>query len=335
VFLDACRDNPLANNLALASRSLSVGRGLAQVEKAVGMMIAFATQPGNVALDGEGRNSPFTNALLEHIATEGASINDVMIDVRKDVLEATGGKQVPWENSSLTGQFYFKPSSGPADTAAQIAALREEIARLQANQSALLESQKDELATLQQKLKAETGEAPREDSHASSRVIAVAPVESAEASEETKTANLSPTDITDVEPSASPQTAPEPVPAIDQAALSRDIQTKLKALDCYRGKIDGDWGPGTRGGVASFNKIAGLELNVDEAEQATLDALAAWKGEQCPAKVIVHRKRTPAAPPKARAKVKKAYPAKPKQAQQAPTHDIETDTVHRLLRPAR
>jgi len=67
-----------------------------------------------------------------------------MIDVRRDVLEETSGKQVPWENSSLTGQFYFKPAApktaenGFADTAAEIAALREEIARLQANQNALL-----------------------------------------------------------------------------------------------------------------------------------------------------------------------------------------------------
>jgi uncharacterized caspase-like protein len=104
VFLDACRDNPLATVLAQTSRSLEVGRGLARIDRAVGMMIAFSTQPGNVALDGQGRNSPFTGALLRHIATEGSSINDVMIDVRNDVLKATDGKQVPWENSSLTGR---------------------------------------------------------------------------------------------------------------------------------------------------------------------------------------------------------------------------------------
>jgi uncharacterized caspase-like protein len=75
VFLDACRDNPLATILAQNSRSLEIGRGLARIDKAVGMMIAFSTQPGNVALDGEGRNSPFTTALLRHIATDGASIN--------------------------------------------------------------------------------------------------------------------------------------------------------------------------------------------------------------------------------------------------------------------
>src|SRR5262249_57063722 len=135
MFLDACRDNPLATTLASTSRSVEVGRGLARIDKAVGMMIAFSTQPGNVALDGEGRNSPFTGALLRHIATEGASINDVMIDVRNDVLKATDGKQVPWENSSLTGQFFFKPKAPPtiadhtADAAAQIATLRQEIER--------------------------------------------------------------------------------------------------------------------------------------------------------------------------------------------------------------
>src|SRR6478609_8665386 len=121
VFLDACRDNPLALNLAATSRSLQVSRGLARVDRAVGMMIAFSTQPGNVALDGEGRNSPFTDALLHHIDAEGASINDMMIEVRNDVLKATDGKQVPWENSSLTGQFFFKPAAPPtiADKSAE------------------------------------------------------------------------------------------------------------------------------------------------------------------------------------------------------------------------
>jgi uncharacterized caspase-like protein len=147
VFLDACRDNPLASTLAATSRSVEIGRGLARIDKAIGMMIAFSTQPGNVALDGEGRNSPFTGALLHHIGTEGLSINDVMIDVRNDVLKATNGNQVPWENSSLTGQFFFKPAARPtvadktAEAAAQIAALRKEIDKLQADQGARLAAQ--------------------------------------------------------------------------------------------------------------------------------------------------------------------------------------------------
>ena len=69
IFLDACRDNPLARNLArsMGTRSIGVGRGLAAVESGLGTLISFSTQPGNVALDGIGRNSPFVSALVKHI----------------------------------------------------------------------------------------------------------------------------------------------------------------------------------------------------------------------------------------------------------------------------
>ena len=91
VFLDACRDNPLARTFArsLGTRSTSVGQGLATIQSAIGTMIAYATQPDNVALDGEGRNSPFTAALLKHLATPGLDIGVVMRRVRADVIQAT------------------------------------------------------------------------------------------------------------------------------------------------------------------------------------------------------------------------------------------------------
>ena len=71
LFLDACRDNPLSRNLARAmgTRSADIGRGLAVVESGVGTLISFSTQPGNVALDGTGRNSPFAAALIKHIGS--------------------------------------------------------------------------------------------------------------------------------------------------------------------------------------------------------------------------------------------------------------------------
>ena len=124
VFLDACRDNPLARNLArsMGTRSASIGRGLAQVQTGVGTFIAYSTQPGNVALDGSGRNSPFTAALTKHLAQPGRNLTGVMIEVRKDVLAATGGKQVPWDHSALTGDFYFQLASAPGVPAAPSAA---------------------------------------------------------------------------------------------------------------------------------------------------------------------------------------------------------------------
>ena len=105
IFLDACRDNPLARSLAraLGTRSASVGRGLARFHGEVGTMIAYSTQPDNVALDGEGRNSPFTSSLLKHIGTPGLEISSIMKRVRADVIRITNYKQVPWESSSLIG----------------------------------------------------------------------------------------------------------------------------------------------------------------------------------------------------------------------------------------
>ncbi|MBI5319300.1 caspase domain-containing protein [Bradyrhizobium sp.] len=111
VFLDACRDNPFAKDLSrtLGTRSATaLGRGLSRIQTASGTFIAFATQPDNVAQDGDGRNSPFTKALLANIEKPGLSISDLMIEVRNDVMRQTNGKQVPWDSSSLTGRFFFR-----------------------------------------------------------------------------------------------------------------------------------------------------------------------------------------------------------------------------------
>src|SRR5208337_4600042 len=102
VFLDACRNNPVAG---AGAGTPSVG--LAPVGKLPGFFIAFATQPDNVAFDGSGRNSPFAKALLGHLATPGADISSMMIAVRNDVFASTGGQQIPADESLLTRQFYF------------------------------------------------------------------------------------------------------------------------------------------------------------------------------------------------------------------------------------
>lgn len=108
VFLDACRDNPLTRSFAFASRTGGgAGTGLARVDTGIGTFVAFATQPGNVALDGSERNSPFTSALLRHVATPGLDLNSMMIAVRNDVINSTGDKQVPWDQSSLRERVFL------------------------------------------------------------------------------------------------------------------------------------------------------------------------------------------------------------------------------------
>jgi hypothetical protein len=116
LFLDACRDNPLTRNLARAmgTRSVEIGRGLAAVQSGVGTLISYSTQPGNVALDGAGRNSPFAGALVKRVkAGAKRDLSAILIDVRNDVMHATRNKQVPWEHSALRARFYFTPPAPP------------------------------------------------------------------------------------------------------------------------------------------------------------------------------------------------------------------------------
>lgn len=121
VFLDACRDNPLAKKLARSlggtSRSVSVDQGLAQMQAGVGTLIAYATEPDAVALDGEGPNSPFTTALLQHLDTPGLEVRQLLTRVRQDVLSSTANQQVPWDHSSLTGEFFFVPEAQKSEPA--------------------------------------------------------------------------------------------------------------------------------------------------------------------------------------------------------------------------
>src|SRR5262249_33979377 len=95
----------------MGTRAISIGTGLAEVKTGIGTLIGFSTQPGNVAADGLGRNSPYAGALLLHIEDSRKDVSGILVDVRNDVLKATNGTQVPWEHTSLTGQVYFRPEA--------------------------------------------------------------------------------------------------------------------------------------------------------------------------------------------------------------------------------
>jgi uncharacterized caspase-like protein len=117
VFLDACRDNPFAAKIrsAKATRSVSVESGLAEMKSGEGTLIAFATGPGQTALDGEsGTNSPFTRALLANIATPGAEIQQAMTKVRAQVNEETNKGQLPWGHTNLIGSVFLNGAAPAA-----------------------------------------------------------------------------------------------------------------------------------------------------------------------------------------------------------------------------
>jgi uncharacterized caspase-like protein len=104
VILDACRNNPFERRF----RAMG-GGGLAQIDAPTGSLLAYATAPGKVAADGTGANGLYTAELLKAMDVPGLKIEDVFKQVRINVLKASDGQQTPWESSSLTGEFFFRP----------------------------------------------------------------------------------------------------------------------------------------------------------------------------------------------------------------------------------
>jgi len=110
VILDACRNNPFGGRGLRSANS-----GLAQMVAPEGTLISFATQPGNVALDGSGANSPFTRALAQTIQRPGLDIFRTFNEVGLAVKKTTAGAQQPWVSSSpIAGNFYFVDKPAPA-----------------------------------------------------------------------------------------------------------------------------------------------------------------------------------------------------------------------------
>jgi uncharacterized caspase-like protein len=122
IILDACRDNPLGRTLAAAlPKSRSLGAGLAPVDAKAdgvgtgGVLIAYATDPGAIAFDGDGVDSPYSLALAKHLTEPGVEIQSALTRVRGDVTEATQGRQRPWHNASLGREVFLgKPSAQAA-----------------------------------------------------------------------------------------------------------------------------------------------------------------------------------------------------------------------------
>jgi len=297
VFLDACRNNPLTRNLKSASRA--IGSGLAKVQEAPhGMLIAFSTQPGNVALDGLGRNSPFTKAVLNHIDRPGLSVGDMLIKVRTEVMQETADRQVPWENSSLTGQFFFNPEQAPAvaettqpapepfatkqvltvDQSAVDLKFWESISASSnpamftaylnrfpnGNFAALAQAKLDELAQ-KRAIAVEAANAPAEQPVAATEQETAAP-----------TAPQQATEVASLEPA---QAATVPATgSFDNAVL---LQKELQRVGCYGGRLDGDWGRGSRRAMERFNSLARTAYSVDVPASATIDGIRAVTSQVC------------------------------------------------------
>ncbi len=116
IILDACRDNPFGRDFRVPQK------GLSQLDAPPGTLLAYATAPGNVAIDGDGSNGLYTEALLREIPVPEARIEDVFKRVRLAVRRRSIGRQIPWESTSLEEDFFFHPP-------AEVRALGEDEAR--------------------------------------------------------------------------------------------------------------------------------------------------------------------------------------------------------------
>lgn len=160
VILDACRDNPFNRSFR------SAGRGLSIIPSAPrGTLITYSTSPGNVAADGKGRNSPYTESLLKHMTTPNLPIEHVFKKVRQELANKTKGQQIPWELSSLSGDFYFNTGGTvkltPSNAAAEENELDEERNKLvqekeRLRREAELLAEKKALAETRRRMEEET-----------------------------------------------------------------------------------------------------------------------------------------------------------------------------------
>lgn len=299
LFLDACRDNPLTRSFKASTRSSGAGRGLAKEELASsGILIAFATNPENVALDGTGRNSPFTRAMLDNIRRPGVEISSLMTDVRVQVVKDTDGQQTPWINSALLGRFYFNPddqakeelktaaldtkkteNAGPSVSRssagvdnAQIASLaydavknNNNIEELEVFVSLYGNSFYGQLIKLRiEKLKSEKGVASSTETKTEPKA----------GEEETKLASLKPDAVEDKKEVA-------PRPTLDLKDAKYGIQEELARLNCSPGRADGLWGKKSQRALDNFARSSRLKLVNSSPSEELYYQLRDYRGKGC------------------------------------------------------
>ena len=338
VILDACRNNPYRGIFRSASR------GLARIDAPVGSLIAFSTAPGTVAEDGKQTNSPYTNALAKIMSKPGLKIEEVFKRVRTAVYSATNGRQVPWESSSIFGDFYFeeavkktaekKPDPKPAPkvqkakptppVAKKPVTTRSDdnISGSQIVQLAFWNSIQSSrnVAMFEEYLRrypngifaflAETkiAELTPKDKRAinvEAKPVVTEKVEPAVPVAEVKKPEVKKADEVKVASLQEQAVKAEPeTPQMSPFELAYALQSELKRVGCGPTTVDGQWGRNSRNAVSQFNVHAKLNLQAYAPTTEALDAVKAKTARVCPAIVVT--------PKKKKKKKKKASPPKKK-----------------------
>ena len=326
VFLDACRNNPLADklrqNLVAMNRAVALGRGLARIEPTGrDTLVAFAAAPGQEAADGRGRNSPFTAALLDHLPKPDVEVSVMLKRVTAQVRRETRNVQRPQQLSDMSQVFYFakaepavaKTEPGPAakparqtpDHAIELAywnsartandcgSVRAYLGRFPNGIFADL-AKLAERRLCEQRTKVASIALPKPVWHpaATRKSDGLAPPASDAPSAEA----VAPAPVK----TAALPTEPQPAPSADKGPdlfdLARDIQHELDRVGCGVGRPDGIWGSRTRSALASFSRHARVKLDTDEPSQEALAAVKKHRKRVCPAVATRSRSTREAAP---------------------------------------
>ena len=253
--------------------------GLAQVEVGENTFVAFATQPGNVTVDGSGDNSPFTTALLKNVEIPGFSISDMMIRVRNETEALTLGRQVPWDQSNLREQFYFTEQQvlDPAQLSASLSRILMDPA---AKEKLQVELASNDLQTavliVGQTLRSVEISAPP---GASAEPIGTQVV-SLEGARQSVVSGLETLIV---------GTSTGETDSDKATELARSIQTELRRLGCYRMTVDGDWGKGSVRALTSYYKNTKRVASMTEPTVELLGELFLRSGRICKDPVVVKK----------------------------------------------
>jgi hypothetical protein len=323
LILDACRNNPLAERLSSrgVNREFTQTRGLARVEAPRGMLVAFATQSDQVAVDGVGRNSPFTGALLKEIEEPGIEIATLFRRVAIDVNRATGGRQLPELSISMAGEFYLNTREtdmqawaklrGSSDrqqlsdfimqhpNSLLISDVQERLAaldraeKLRLEEQARVQAEREREGSQRDRLKSErlaldeVQRTPGEEARPA-RDRTNAPVVS---EERPGAAEKPPATHSASVPPAEPVPRPSPPPnVLSGGALVQGIKRELKRLGCYTGRIDDNWTSSeTKSSLNRFAKYASLPAEPKNPDVEFLDFARGRPGRVCPLECGAHK----------------------------------------------
>ena len=288
VILDACRDNPFTRSIKRSVNTRSIGRGLAKVEVLTSdTLIAFAAKAGSTAMDGDGKNSPYTSALMKHLATPGLDVRFALGRVRDDVVKATSNRQEPFVYGSLGGKEF--PLVPPADS--KVAAPTEP------PQDGLADMRRD--YEMYERLGTKEGWETFLQLYPSGRFadlahLHIAKLEAAEkiasavehkpAAPQTNSGErpAGPGAPTLVATAPTDVTIPRPAVGPAPGETTRLLQSELRRVGCLTGSADGSWNADSRRALESFNKFSGTQLDAKVASIDALDAVRLKQSRVCP-----------------------------------------------------